>query len=66
MLPAAVGLSALRPGFRRRVIAIYAAIAILAIALPALLAQPRSAWTHRNQQAARTIDHHDGSLAPGR
>jgi hypothetical protein len=47
------GLISVEPGFRKRIIALYAVLAALAIAMPALLSQPRSSSPHPTEQEAR-------------
>ncbi len=51
MTPA--GLISVQPGFRKRIIALYALLAVLAIAMPALLSKPRGTSPHPIEQEAR-------------
>jgi len=47
------GLISVQPGFRTRIIALYTLLAVVAIALPALLSQPRGSSSHPIHQEAR-------------
>lgn len=49
-----------------RVIALYAALTIVLLAIPALLAQPRSESSHLSQQDVRTTPVEDVQATPGR
>lgn len=51
MTPA--GLVSVQPGFRTRIIALYVLLAAVAIAMPALLTQPRGSSPHPTEQEAR-------------
>lgn len=51
MTPA--GLASVQPAFLRRVIALYALLAVFALCFLALIAQPRGDSPHLNEQEAR-------------
>jgi hypothetical protein len=65
MTPA--GLASVRPAFLKRVIALYALLAVVALAIPALIAKPRGKVPHLNEQEARRPAANDAAAdAPGR
>jgi len=51
--PAPAGLISVQPAFLRRVFMLYALLAVTALAIPALLAQPRDRSAHPTEQEAR-------------
>lgn len=51
MTPA--GLVSVRPAFLKRVVALYVLLAVIALAIPALIAKPRGDLPHLNEQEAR-------------
>lgn len=61
------GLASVKPAFLRRVVAIYALLAVFALAFLALIAQPRGGSSHLNEQEARRPAAKDAAThAPGR
>ncbi len=65
MTPA--GLVSVRPAFLRRVIALYALLALFTLAFLALIAKPRGGSPHPNEQEARRPTAKDAAAdAPGR
>ncbi len=61
------GLASVKPAFLRRVIALYALLAVFALAFLALIAQPRVGSPHLNEQEARRPAAKDAAAdAPGR
>ena len=65
--PAPAGLVSVQPAFLRRVIVLYALLAVVALALPALIAKPRGAPPHPIEQEARRPTATDAAAnAPGR
>jgi len=65
MTPA--GLASVKPAFLKRVIALYALLAVIALAMLALIAQPRGRSPHLNEQEARRPAAKDATAdAPGR
>jgi len=65
MTPA--GLVSVRPAFLRRVIVLYALLAVVALAIPALIAKPRGGSPHPTEQEARRPAANSAAAdAPGR
>ena len=61
------GLISVQPGFRTRIIALYAVLATVAIAMPALLSKPRGGSPHPTEQEARRAPAKGAAAdAPGR
>ncbi len=65
MTPA--GLVSVRPAFLRRVVVLYALLAVVALALPALISKPRGGPPHPIEQEARRPTAKDAAAeTPGR
>ena len=61
------GLASVQPAFLKRVIALYALLAVFGLGFLALLAQPRDSSPHLNDQEARRPAAPDAAAAaPGR
>ncbi|MBA3454422.1 MAG: hypothetical protein H0T42_15130 [Deltaproteobacteria bacterium] len=61
------GLALVRPAFLKRVIALYVLLAVVAIAIPVLIAKPRGSSPHLNEkEARRPAANHAAADAPGR
>ena len=62
-----MGLVSVRPAFLKRVIALYVVLAVIVLAIPVLLSQPRGGLPHLNGQEARRPAADDAAAhAPGR